>query len=282
MTAANFIYDRAKSAPRQVYLFHPLIDLGLVCGGWLFLMVAVNYFLSGQQFSSQSTIPDGMRLLALLGTYVIAQPHTAATFYKLYGEKESIKKHSFVALVLPLLMIALLLLALLVPVVARLCATAYVGLALHHVMAQCYGITLMYCARAKINLSGLERRLLQTAMWIAVSAAVAQQLSTNWYRHFLLGIELFQLSTIPKGLVGGLQIAALLTIIFLTYLQIKRVTLNQGVMPLPAVLTLLSARVLADSLERRRRLCLAVRAPIFSWQPISLRQHVIFFEKRKK
>jgi hypothetical protein len=240
MTAAQLTIDSTSRRLGDVYLYHPAVDLWLVCGGWLVVLAGLNYWLTGG-IVQQETIPPAMRAIVLVGTYLISQPHSVATLFKLYGEKTTAKRHSLVSYLLPAILALALLTALKIPELAQLEATLYVALAIHHIMAQCYGIALMYCARAGLRLTQLERGLMQAALWTAVPTAVAQQLSTHWYRHTLLGVQLFQFDFVPDCLVLALQVGAGLSLTALLVLQAVRLYRFQQTMPIPAVLTLMTA-----------------------------------------
>lgn len=142
---------------------------------------------------------------------------------------------------LPVVLAWLLAAALYLPALARLEATLYVALALHHIMAQCYGIGLMYCTRAGVRLSQRERRLLQTALWASVASAVAQWFSSSWRRHTFLDIELFQFSFIAPELVTLLQFVAFASMVALVFAQYDRLLQNKPLLPLPACVTMVVA-----------------------------------------
>jgi len=243
MTTASPTISVPSAKKANIYLYHPLVDIFFVCGGWLLLLVSINFALRGNLVSGEVLTP-WTRTFVVMGLYLISQPHSAATIFKLYGSRELAKKHTLVAVALPPLLAAALLAAIYIPWLARLEATAYVALALHHVMAQCYGIAVMYCARAQMQLTSVERRLLQTTLWTAVAAAVLQQLSTDYTRHSILGVQLFQFDFISPALVIFLQLMTLAAVLSLTVLQIERRHSGRPVMPLAAALTMLTASAL--------------------------------------
>jgi hypothetical protein len=254
MTASTFSRADIKNpenSGRSAYFFHPSIDLWFVCGGWLLAVIAINYLYAvtsgaGAEITTvgKEAIPPAMPVLVLIGAYLVSQPHTAATIFKLYGEKSTVKRHKVVGFVIPALLALLLAAALHIPLLARLEATMYVALALHHVMAQCYGIALTYCTRSGMTLRVIERRLLQTTFWTAVFAAVLQQLSSNFPKHTLLGFNLFQADCIPTIVPLALQAAAIISLLYLGVLQLQRSARSEAVMPLPAVTTMLTATAL--------------------------------------
>lgn len=244
MTAADLQISR-QSRPVEtvvpIYLYGAAFDLVFVCGGWLLALVAANFVLSGGSAAmSRESVPALLRVFVLAGTYLLAQPHSAATLFKLYAERTAFR-HKREAFVLPVILAGLLAAALYLPALARLEATLYVALALHHIMAQCYGIGLMYCTRAGVRLSQRERLFLQAALWASVAAAVAQQLSSNWHSHTFLDIELFQFSFVAPEFVSLLQFVAFAAMVALVCAQYDRLIQNKPLLPLPACVTMLVA-----------------------------------------
>lgn len=249
MTSANFTIGKFRES--NIYLYHPVIDLLLVCGGWLLALASINYFFTATSVNAvisavNITSPDGatfdlVKIIVLIGTYALSQPHSAATLFRLYGEKSQRENHKFVAYLLPLLLGCLLLLALRFPILARLEATLYIVFAIHHIIAQCYGVTLMYCVRAKMRLSSFERYLLKGIVGATTTAAVCQQLSSDWPTHKFLDLNLFQFPFFSAPLIVLLQIAIALMLAAMIVLQIHRFGKHEIAMPAPAVLTMLTA-----------------------------------------
>lgn len=249
MTCANFTISKFRES--NIYLYHPAIDLLLVCGGWLLALASINYFFtvaSAHAVSSAVNITnangaafDLVKTIVLIGTYTLSQPHSAATLLRLYGEKSQRENHKFVAYLLPFLLSCILFLALKFPFLARLEATLYIVFAIHHIIAQCYGITLMYCVRARMQLSNIERYLLKGIVGATTTAAVCQQLSSDWPTHKFLDLNLFQLPIFSAPLIVLLQLAIALMLAAMIVLQINRYRKHEIAMPAPAVLTMLTA-----------------------------------------
>ncbi|MBS1989780.1 MAG: hypothetical protein JSS83_04630 [Cyanobacteria bacterium SZAS LIN-3] len=242
-----------------LFLHHPLIDLFFICGGWLLLLVPLHAALNG----GGPTISPYVQTLVLIGLYLISQPHSAATLFKLYGDRENRNSHPLVAYALPPALLIVLAAAFAFPVVARIEATLYVILALHHIMAQCYGVAIMYCARAKVVLSKIERTLLQTIMWTAVAAAAGEQLSISYPRHTLLGIDLFLFNIVPPEIINALHIVTAIAVVILAAVQAERWIWHKPMLPFPAAMTMLTAVTLLTLWNTQNNLVWVFVPPFF-------------------
>jgi len=183
-------------------------------------------------------------LLSVVGTYLFSSPHTAATLFRLYGEKDTRRRYLFAAWIAPAILLAAFALALHIPAIASVLATAYLVLIWHHVMAQCYGLALMYCARSGQPLSGTDRFYPTVILYLSVTTAIAQQFTQSWKRQTFLGVALTPTVILPEWLIAVLQAALAVTLVLFFKNQLSRQKNGLPKMPLPAVLLLLNGAVL--------------------------------------
>lgn len=226
-------------AKNPVYLVSAVYDLTFICGGLVLALTALCLFKFGldAQLAQQSTPTI---LLGIFGTYVLSGPHSAATLFRLYGEAENRRRFQFVSFILPAILVITFGLALFVPAIARLEAILYLVLIWHHVMAQCYGIALMYCARASIKLTDRDKLWPKAILYLAVTTAIAQQFTADFQRRSFLKVDLQSIAFLPQQFVAVLQTLLLLSVIAFLLQQSAPLRRGQGAMPLPAVAALLS------------------------------------------
>ncbi|MBS1994494.1 MAG: hypothetical protein JSS83_28470 [Cyanobacteria bacterium SZAS LIN-3] len=239
------VHTRAQtqSPGKSPYLVNPVFDIFFVCGGLALSLIAVcAYFFAADMDHMQQLSP--MVLLSVIGTYLFSSPHSAATLFRLYGEKPNRQKFKFVAWGLPAILVGAFAVALRVPALATLEATLYILLIWHHVMAQCYGIAMMYCARAGLRLSEGEKCWPKAVLYVGVTVAIAQQFTAAWQRESFLGVPLAPMAFLPDWLTTGLQAALLCTVAAFFIDQLSRAKAGRRMMPLPAVLTLMGGAVL--------------------------------------
>ncbi|MBU6454980.1 MAG: hypothetical protein KGS72_24635 [Cyanobacteria bacterium REEB67] len=249
MTSA-IIRSRAaeRAHNKSVYLVNPFFDYTFVCGG---LALALSAIALSTQIPANSLVQSStpVILLGVLGTYLFSEPHSAATIFRLYGEANNRKRFAFVAYVLPLILAACFIGALYVPVIAKIMAVLYLIFITHHIMAQSFGIAMIYCARDGFNMSRADKNGMKALIYSAVTLSVAQQFTTAWQREHFLGIDMPPMGFLPPQLINMLQTMVILTVIlFAIDLAIKHA---KGIrhIPLPAVATLMTG-TLALSINR--------------------------------
>ena len=248
-----------SDASRKQYIVGPVFDLLFVCGGFTALLTLLYFWPplrnilgpSGDQYSAA---------LLFAGTYLLSQPHLGASLRRLYGEPENFAKHRQVAVALPLLMLVSLLVALrlLGPILTMECLTrVYMIFIVHHVLAQSYGIALMYCGRSAFVMKASEKQLFKNILYLAVAVAVIGQYTGGY--DFSLATGAVAASTAsaftPSAFTpsNGLHlplnflqatIAALMVQVFcFASTQLQRGALGEKTMPLPAVIVMLVSLV---------------------------------------
>lgn len=235
-------------ACRKQYLVGPVFDLLFVCGGFTALLT-LFYFWPPLRSVLGPSADQYSGALLFAGTYLLSQPHLGASLRRLYGEPENFAKYRHVAVALPLIMLVSLLAALrlLGPVMTMECLTRlYMILIVHHVLAQSYGIALMYCGRSAFVMKAAEKQLFKGILYLAVAVAVIGQ--AGGYSSILVTASASAPAS-PNALhlpLVFLQIAiAFLVVLVLCFLntQLQRVALGEKTMPLPAVIVMLISLV---------------------------------------
>ncbi len=234
---------------RKQYIVGPVFDLLFVCGGFTALLTLLYFWPPLRHILGPSADQYSGALL-FAGTYLLSQPHLGASLRRLYGEPENFAKHRHVAVALPLLMLVSLLAALRFfgPVLTMECLTrVYMIFIVHHVLAQSYGIALMYCGRSAFVMKPFERQLFKVILYLAVAVAVIGQYTGGY--DFSLATGAVAASSHSVGLDLPLvflqvAIAALLVLVLcFANTQLQRGALGEKIMPLPAVTVMLVSLV---------------------------------------
>jgi hypothetical protein len=227
------------AATGSVYLVNPIYDLTFICGGLVLALSAMCIYQFGldAQLAQKST---PIILLGIFGTYVLSAPHNAATLFRLYGEAQNRRRFKFVSYVLPAILIVAFAAGLFIQAVAKVEAILYLILIWHHVMAQCYGIAMMYCARAGLRLTSDEKVLPKAILYLAVAVAISQQFTPDWQRKFFLQIFLEPMAFLPTPLVTLLQFLLFAAMVILVVEQTTRARKGESAIPLPALAAILA------------------------------------------
>lgn len=155
----------SSAAARTPFVSTPIDTLAI--GG-----ISILHFLTFAYFSGWVFIADA-KLEGFLGvtitagwmaaylTWVINHPHFAATNARLYRSKELMMQFPITALVVPVVVLALALLAMALPgQVAPWYAKLFMYWSSYHFSAQTYGISLLYARRAGLQLNDLTCKAL--------------------------------------------------------------------------------------------------------------------------
>ncbi|MBP9091325.1 hypothetical protein KBI23_09865 [bacterium] len=235
MTASMFVSSADEdlqslplnSCPRKQYIVGPIFDLLFVCGGFTVLL-SLLYFWPPLRSMLGPSADEFSASLLFAGTYLLSQPHLGASLRRLYGEPENIAKHRHVAFALPVAMLVSLLVAcrVLGPTATMDWLTSvYLILIVHHVLAQSYGIALMYCGRSTFVMRADEKQLFKDILYLAVAVAVV----AGFHLPFVF---------------LRIAIAALLVLVLCFFnAQLRRAALGEATMPLPAVAVMLVSLV---------------------------------------
>jgi hypothetical protein len=270
MTSAIIRSRAAERAPRKsVYLVNPFFDYTFVCGG---LALALSAIALSAQIPANTLVQSStpVILLGVLGTYLFSEPHSAATLFRLYGEASNRKRFAFVAYGLPLILAACFIGALYVPMIAKIMAVLYLIFITHHIMAQSFGIAMLYCARDGFIMSRADKNGMKALIYSAVTLSVAQQFTTAWQREHFLGIAMPPMGFLPPQLINMLQ-----TMVILTFKKNQTHSTAGGGYAIDR-----QPRPLDQSLDQRGRL--AVHPGLLSRQPVYVRSLCLQAETRSR
>lgn len=232
----------SKSQLKQTnstWLFNPLVDLSFVCGGLVWLLFGIHYLVAPHAYQAGPHVEDIIPLLGVMGTILLGDTHIAATLLQLYGDGATRNKHPWLAYVAPLAALTLGVTALISPTVMSFAARAYLVVIVHHVMAQTYGIALMYCRKQNYQLSGFEQKVLQVCIQTCTLYAVLSQfVYPDNFRHSFFGIQLPIFAPIPSWIWAVSLALAFCYLSALSAIVLRKAITEHRLPPAPAALLL--------------------------------------------
>ena len=241
------------------WLFNPFADLLFCCGGLTWLLVGIHYVFNPASFQSGPNAKELIPLITAMGTILLSDTHNAATLFRLYGSERLRQKHGGLAWSGAFIAAFLSLSLLCSPVLLSICARIYLILVVYHVLAQIYGLCMMYCRMHDCKLS--YGQILQLKLGInclSVYAVLCQFVYVDKFRHSFFGVALPVWSGLSEPILYAvLGSACILLSSFACSLAFKRVLL-----PAP-VLMLLSTGLLIAALVHCASGVLSLYIPIF-------------------
>lgn len=222
------------------YIVNPLFDLFFICGGNVLLLLSLSL--------ASPAIQEATPIIIFFGTYMLAQPHLGASLARLYESSESILSRPFLSMIIPVVLIGTTVQAL--PNLSghiNILSLVYLLFIGHHVLAQSYGIFLVYCARSNVNLSANERLLLKAILHSSVATAIVAQFTTDFHNRLSLSGTAGSNALLPflplPVFIFTSTVLVILSLAFFCF-QMNRFYSGQRVVPFAAILTISTAILL--------------------------------------
>ena len=217
------------------WIIHPAIDLLFCCGGAVWILFAVHYFVVGPNATNMAA--QWLLTLAALGTIFFSETHTIASMVRLYGEKRFESGFTLYTRVIPLCLSALCLVACTNNQVPPILAKIYLLIVSQHFTKQTYGIVLLYCLKHKFEMPAWDKHLLAGLMQATMVFAIVRQLTyRSWSGEQFLGQKIPFWGPLPEWIfflcAFWLAIAAML---FFSRMLFRQFTKNET-FPLPAAI----------------------------------------------
>lgn len=168
------------------WIVHPVFDYLLVFGGlvWILLVVQYVYFGWSEPETLRQQHPLQVQIfltLIFLGSYLFADTHTAATYMRLYENKESRRQFHFYTKILPFFSLALFACALAKPAVAGTCVYIHAMWVYQHYTAQSFGMALIYCYKRGYIMTKLENNVFRWFMLFLAFTVISRTLTQREY-----------------------------------------------------------------------------------------------------
>lgn len=222
---------------RSAYLVNPVFDLLFVSGGLVPIVVGLCLYASGGSISSGKEQPMAIAL-SLMAAILFAQPHSAATLFRLFGEAENRKRFPHLVIWLPALLVVIGTVALYSSDVLSAMTSLYLLLMIHHTWMQSYGVVKVYCGRFGYQMERIDERLLKALVWINIVTSAMQLFSPGWRRESFHGVTALWSELFPPEMVFCGRFISFAVLCIILARQANNFRQSKLTMPLPAVATL--------------------------------------------
>lgn len=205
-TVPNLERVFAPGLARSPYLVHPIVDGLFVCGGLPWILGLWLYFYPAAEFSNSRWLVGAMFTHAL--TFLFNDAHTAATWLRMYANKESRQRFRLHSTWLLIPSFGLVAVSLYVPSVSAAMVKLYVLWVVQHYIAQTYGLMMIYSGRSGFVMTTATKRWLKISISLLTIWGVSLQLSPYQLRSFLIAIPVWEVVPewgvkILTGLLSG-------------------------------------------------------------------------------
>ncbi len=247
MTSSTLSLGQAPSAAPfspgskpYAWIVSPVFDYLLVFGGLVWILLVVQYVYFGWSDPDSTKLhPDTVKALltlTFLGSYLFADTHTAATYMRIYENKESRRQFHFYAKILPFFSLALFACALAKPEVAGACVYVHAMWVYQHYTAQSFGMSLIYCYKRGYIMTKLENTVFRWFMLFLAFTVISRTLTQKEFSpssiwtvpvpFWHLPIELYYFSLASLVILSGI----------LFVLIVRKFLVEKRALPFPATL----------------------------------------------
>ena len=143
-----------KESASYHWILNPAIDLFFCCGGMLWLLVGAYYTL-GLKLEATTILT-----LSILGNVLTSDTHQPATLFRVYGSPRTRRQVGTIVTLFGLLVIGLAAAGLFSKSITGILLKITLAWSFHHLLAQVYGIFLIYCYKRQYILSKNEKQSL--------------------------------------------------------------------------------------------------------------------------
>lgn len=177
-----------KIRPSSPWLVGPVVDLFFCCGVGVWVLTAFHFFALNQK--DQRAL-EWLSFLSVFLTHLLSNPHTAATWVRLYGSPGERSRFHWHAYPLSAAMILVAVIALRYPEGPAALGYVYLLWVVQHYASQTYGLGLLYCAKRGFSMSSWERKLFQGVLLSTAVFAIFRKLTFVGYSPtFFLGLKM--------------------------------------------------------------------------------------------
>ncbi len=217
------------------WILHPVVDLLFSCGGLLWILFALHFFVLMPQGLIQ--LLQIMAIVSVVGTHIFSETHTVATLVRAYRTSESRERYSLythgAALVGGFVMLAALFVPGLTPILAKL----YLLFVVQHFTAQTFGMVLLYCYKRGYWLSGLEKGVLSALMNCTAVMAILRQLTyKEWAANGFLAQKIPFWGNLPEYFFHASTVVLAALAVTFSFLVVRKFVVEKKLMPFPAIL----------------------------------------------
>jgi len=219
-----------KEAPYP-WILHPAIDLFFCCGG-LFWLLMIATFVIGIKVDVGTAL-----ILNIVGNVLFIGPHQPATLFRVYESERTRKSVGVLVTAWGAFVIAFSAAALYSNLILGFFLLITLSWGLQHVLAQVYGIVLIYCYKRQYIMNTHEKRSLFLLTQAALLFFVVRFFS---YTHAYKGFQLPNIGRFPDWVLFGAGLAFQAAALYFVFMVVRKWVKERKLFPLPALLTLLT------------------------------------------
>lgn len=229
----------SESKPYE-WILHPALDTLFVCGGLLWIVFPIHYFLLGGK--NDSPFAQWMVVVAALGTVVLSQTHIIATLVRLYKDPESREKFSLYSYWAAIACATLALVGCVYGPLAGIYCRIYLLIVSQHFTAQAYGFALLYCFKRGYRMSAFDKGALSALMRSTMAFAILRQCTyKEWSGDKFLGQTLPFWGPLPTWLEQGAAVCIAISAIVFSSCLIRNLMKTKQIFPLPSLMLIITA-----------------------------------------
>lgn len=239
-TETNYHVDQPK--PYE-WILHPTLDLLFVCGGLLWIVFPIHFFLLGGK--NDSPFAQWMVVTAALGTVMLSQTHIVATLVRLYNDRETREKFSLYSYWAAIACATLALAGCIHPALAGIYCRIYLLIVSQHFTAQAYGFALLYCFKRGYRMSAFDKGVLSSLMRSTMMFAILRQCTyKEWSGDKFLGQTLPFWGPLPTWLEQVAAVCIVVSAVVFTACLVRNFVSTKKLFPLPSLLLVLTAVII--------------------------------------
>lgn len=222
------------------WILHPTLDLLFVCGGLLWIVFPIHFFLLGGR--NDSMLAQWMVVIAALGTVFLSQTHIIATLVRLYNDPETKEKFSLYSYWAAIGCATLALAGCMHPALAGIYCRIYLLIVSQHFTAQAYGFALLYCIKRGYRMSAFDKGAMSSLMRSTMAFAILRQCTyKEWSGDKFLGQTLPFWGPLPTWLEQGAAISIAVSAVVFAFCLIRNFIKTKALFPLPSLLLVFTA-----------------------------------------
>ncbi|MBX9568939.1 MAG: hypothetical protein K2X77_08590 [Candidatus Obscuribacterales bacterium] len=225
------------------WILHPTLDLLFVCGGLLWIVFPIHFFLLGGK--NDSPFAQWMVVTAALGTVMLSQTHIVATLVRLYNDRETREKFSLYSYWAAIACATLALAGCIHPALAGIYCRIYLLIVSQHFTAQAYGFALLYCFKRGYRMSAFDKGVLSSLMRSTMMFAILRQCTyKEWSGDKFLGQTLPFWGPLPTWLEQVAALCIVVSAVVFTACLVRNFVSTKKLFPLPSLLLVLTAVII--------------------------------------
>ena len=217
------------------WILHPVIDLLFCCGGLVWILFGLHYFVVGA--NSTNVFADSLLTISALATIFLGETHTVASLVRLYGEQRFKTGFSLHSVWVPLALSTLALVACSSKEIPPILAKIYLLIVSQHFTKQTYGIILLYCLKHNFKMGVWDKRLLACLMQATMVFAIVRQLTyKSWSGTEFLGQTIPFWGPLPEWIFVACAFWLVVLVVSLAIYLLRRLLATGEMFPFPALM----------------------------------------------